>query len=472
MADDDLLYRPAVDLARLIRARQLSPVELVNHVLDRIASLQPIINAFITVTAEQARAAAREAEAAVMRRDASGSLYGVPFSVKDLTYTKGVRTTMGSPIFETFVPDEDAVPVERLKRAGAILIGKTTTPEFGHKPYTDGPLFGVTRNPWRQDRTCGGSSGGAAAALASGMGPLALGTDGGGSIRIPAACCGVVGLKATLGRIPHIHAPDLFANNSYIGPMARTVDDAAALYDVIMGPDPRDPYALARLPELPALECGRLDNVRIAWAGQVGNEAVDPEVLAACEAAARQLSEAGAKVEPVQLDFRRLETTFLVILQSALHARLHKYLPKYETRIDPSLRKTMELGSRWTAADLAQAAFVRSEVFRAMQALFANHDFLVTPTLSAAAMAIDQDAFDSVIIAGEDVGSVRGAWYPYTYPFNLTGHPALSVPCGVTSEGLPIGLQIVGPWYAERRILTLAKFVELAGNWLGRRPPV
>src|SRR5215813_12854456 len=238
-----MIQTDALTLARQIRTKEISPVAVIDAVLNRIEALQPTVNAFITVTADHARDAARRAEAAVMAGERLGPLHGVPFSVKDLLFTKGVRSTMGSVIFAGQVPAEDAVPVRRLREAGAILIGKTTTPEFGHKPLTDSPLFGATRNPWNLARTSGGSSGGAAAAVATGQGPLALGTDGGGSIRLPASCCGIVGLKPTLGRVPHVHQADLFSTTSYIGPMARSVAETAACFDAIVGFDGRDPYS-------------------------------------------------------------------------------------------------------------------------------------------------------------------------------------------------------------------------------------
>src|SRR5262245_25844503 len=240
-----MITTDALTLVRQIRTKEVSPLEVVEAVLARIDALQPTVNAFMTVTAGEARETARRAEAAVMAGDPLGPLHGVPFSVKDLLFTKGVRTTMGSHIFADQVPSDDAVPVRRLREAGAILIGKTTTPEFGHKPFTDSPLFGTTRNPWDLSRTAGGSSGGAAAAIATGQGPLALGTDGGGSIRIPAACCGIVGLKPTLGRVPHVHQTDLFGTTSYIGPMARTVTETGACFDAIVGFDAGDPYSQA-----------------------------------------------------------------------------------------------------------------------------------------------------------------------------------------------------------------------------------
>src|SRR5262245_52440918 len=296
-------------LARQIRTKQVSPVAVVDAVLQRIEALQPKVNAFITVTADEAREAARRAETAVMKGEALGPFHGVPFSVKDLVFTRGVRTTMGSLIFADQVPGEDAVPVRRLREAGAILVGKTTTPEFGHKPLTDSPLFGATRNPWDLSRTGGGSSGGAAVAVATGQAPLALGTDGGGSIRLPASCCGIVGLKPTLGRVPHVHQADLFSTTSYIGPMTRTVAEASACFDAIVGFDPGDPYSRPEPRDDPRDVDVR--GRRIGWLPRVGNRLVDPDVLAACGAAVGHLEGGGGEAETVEVDFASFERAFL-----------------------------------------------------------------------------------------------------------------------------------------------------------------
>jgi len=456
--DRALIEADALTLARRIRNKEVSPVAVVDAALARIEALQPTVNAFISVTADEARAAARRAEAAVMAGERLGPLHGVPFSVKDLLFTKGVRTTMGSLIFADQVPTEDAVPVRRLREAGAILIGKTTTPEFGHKPLTDSPLFGVTRNPWDLSRTSGGSSGGAAAAVATGQGPLALGTDGGGSIRLPASCCGIVGLKPTLGRVPHVHQADLFSSTSYIGPMARTVGETAACLDVIVGHDPGDPYSR---PE-PAGDPGDVvvRGLRIGWLPRVGNRLVDPEVLVACEAAMLHLQGEGANVETVDEDVSAFERTFLVSLQAGLAARVGPHMARFGDQVAPSLRESIERGGRWSAVDWVNALGQRTTVYRRVQALFRRFDFLLSPTLARPALAADQDPFDAITIAGEIAGTIRGAWYPYLWPFNLSGHPALSLPCGFTSDGLPIGLQIVGPWYADRRVLALAGHLE------------
>ena len=448
----------AVTLAREIRAKKISPVEAVDAVLRRIEALQPTVNAFITVTAHEARAAARRAEAEVMAGGLLGSLHGVPFSVKDLLFTKGVRTTMGSFIFSDQVPAHDAVPVARLRDAGAILIGKTTTPEFGHKPLTDSPLFGVTRNPWNLSRTAGGSSGGAAAAVVTGQGPLALGTDGGGSIRIPAACCGIVGLKPTLGRVPHTQQADLFSTVSYVGPMARTVADAALCFDAIIGFDPDDPYSR---PEPTTDEhTVTVRELRIGWMPRVGNRLVDGDTLAACEAAVRHLERDGARVETVDEDFAAFEPIFLVFLQAGLASRIGAHMPAFGDRVAKSLRESVERGARWTGADYASALARRTVVFRRVQTLLERFDVLVSPTLSRPALDADHDAHAPIVIDGREAGSIRGAWYPYTFPFNLSGHPAISLPCGWSSDGLPIGLQIVGPWHADRRVLALAAHLE------------
>jgi aspartyl-tRNA(Asn)/glutamyl-tRNA(Gln) amidotransferase subunit A len=299
MTTEDLSYMPAHALARAIRQRQLSPVEVVRAVLDRAQRSQPALNAFITLCPERALVVAQRAEAAVMRGEAAGPLLGVPFSVKDLVNTAGVRTTYGSLIFEHHVPEADAVAVGRLKAAGAILIGKTTTPEFGQKGLTEAPLFGRTRNAWRADRTSGGSSGGAAVALACGLGPLAVGTDGGGSTRIPAACNGVVGLKQSLGVVPHDRAEDAFGNISYITAMARTVADTALMLDAMAGPHASDPHTLNRVRPgyfAAAAAGGDLAGLKVAWRPRIGNSVVAAQVLASCADAAQVFADLGGTV--------------------------------------------------------------------------------------------------------------------------------------------------------------------------------
>ncbi|KAF1069821.1 amidase [Variovorax sp.] len=455
----DLMDHGAVALAALVRRKEASPVEIVQAALARIEARREI-NAFITVTADQALAAARCAEAAVMAGEPLGPLHGIPYSVKDLTLTAGVRTTMGSAIHEDFVPKDDAVAVARAKAAGAILIGKTLTPEFGHKQVPTAPLFGRTLNPINPAYTPGASSSGAAAAVAAGMGPLALGTDGGGSIRIPAACCGIVGLKATLGVVPHLQAPDLYSANSFTGPMARDVADTRLLFEAIVGFDARDPWGAGSAPPRRAAPVS-LRGLRVAWLPSAGNR-VDPEVEAIAGAAVQAMAREGAIVETVQLDFVSLEKHFLVVLQSLLAARVGANLERFGNRLDASLIDAVQKGRRHTAVDLHEATFAKTRCFNELQALFERFDVLVSPTLSAPPLPIDMDVRGEIEIAGRPAGTVRGAWYPYTYPMNLTGHPALSMPCGRSAIGLPIGLQLVGRWYDDHYLLDVAALVEQA----------
>lgn len=448
----------ATELAAAIRARRISPVEAIEAALARIGERREL-NAFMAIASERARAEARKAEAALASGEPVGPLHGIPFSVKDLTSTEGIATTQGAALFADTIPATDAVAVARARTAGAILIGKTTTPEFGHKPFTEGPFFGRTLNPWSHAHTCGGSSGGAAVAVASGMGPLALGTDGGGSIRIPAACCGVVGLKATLGAIPHLQVPDLFGANSFVGPMARNVADTRLLFDAIVGPDRRDPYG--QVGAFPRRELTRGERPRIAFLLRCGNR-LDPEVEASVTAAMTKAEALGMIVEPVELDLVSLEPHFLVMLRSLLLARLGPQAQRSPEKLDPTLLATIEAGRAYSAADLYEAQFARTACFQKIQDILARCDLIASPTLSAPALPVGLDPLGRVEIAGEDAGTIRGAWYPYTYPFNLTGHPALSLPCGLSKQGLPIGLQLVGHWHEDGYLLQAAAQLEAA----------
>ncbi len=457
---EELAGLPVTRLAPLLRDKEVSPVELMDAVFRRIEDLQPSLNAFITLCPETALAGARDAESEILAGRYKGPLHGIPFSVKDLTLTAGVRTTMGSKLFEHVVPERDAVAVARLKEAGAILVGKTTTPAFGHKPLTEGLLFGRTLNPHDASRTCGGSSGGAAVALASGQAPLALGSDGGGSIRIPAACCGVAGLKATLGVIPNLQAPDLFGANSYVGPMARSVADTALAFDAIAGFDARDPYGQGVAPEAPR---PRLQDLKIGWLPRVGNEVLDRACLAAADAAVRHLESLGASVEEAEIDFVALEEAFLILLQSLLCARLDKDLIERPECFEESLAKTVQAGRQWTAADLQRANAERSRAFTEVQELLQRFDILLSPTLAAPPLPVEQDPHADVVIEGRAAGRIRAGWYPYTYPFNLTGHPGLAVPFGhEEGSGLPLSVQLVGPWHSEALLLHLGDVLQQA----------
>ena len=475
MNDDDLSYLPAAVLAPLIKRREVSPVEVVRSAIARIERSQPILNAFITVCAEEALTAARVAEQALMSGVPLGVLHGVPFSAKDLIKTRGVRTTYGSLIFENYVPEVDATTITRLQAAGAILIGKTTTPEFGQKGLTEAPLFGRTRNAWKADRTCGGSSGGAAVAVAAGLGAIAVASDGGGSTRIPAACNAVVGFKQSLGVVPNDSAQDAFGNISYITPMTRTVMDTALMLDVMAGPHSSDPHSLNR-PQHHYVEAARaegdLRSLKVAWRPLLGNKVVAAEVLSACTSAVGVFSELGGEVFEVPDDFESAEPLWMIVNGSYRLAQYGHHLNDHRHRMDPTLVAQLDRASGYSAQELYQAIFLRTRLYRLVQSWFERADIVVTPTLSRTALPLDQDFFAPIEIDGKSTDTMRRAWYPYTLPFNMTGNPAVSIPCGWGGDGLPIGLQLVGRLGADAELLRAAALFEKARPWAQRRPPL
>jgi aspartyl-tRNA(Asn)/glutamyl-tRNA(Gln) amidotransferase subunit A len=464
MGTDELALMSATDLAAAIRARRVSPVEAVEAVLRRIERVNPKINAYCMVTAELARAAAKTAEAALMRGQSLGLLHGVPFSVKDLVITKGVRTTFGSRIFEHNVPQEDAPLVERLKAAGGIMVGKTTTPEFGWKGATDSPLFGISRNPWNLEYNPGGSSGGAAAAVAAGLAPLAVGTDGGGSIRIPGSFCGVYGLKPTYGVIA-VYPSSAAGTLSHAGPMTWTVRDAALMLRAMAGPDDRDPLSFPATGEdyLAGLDAG-VRGLRVAWSPTLGYATVHPEVRAATEAAAKRFTDLGCHVEPVEHVFDDPDPIWSPFFHGGIAGRYHGYLPEWAARMDPGLVQVIQEGARLSIPDLGKAAFARAGFYERVRKFFLGYDLLLTPTLAVPPFAAGREQ------PLDQAGGSRLAWVAFTYPFNLTGNPAATIPCGLTRDGLPIGLQIVGRRLGDATVLRASAALEAALPWAGRRP--
>jgi aspartyl-tRNA(Asn)/glutamyl-tRNA(Gln) amidotransferase subunit A len=467
MSDHEVVWASALDLATRIRQKAISPVELMEAVLRRLEALNPRLNAFCLVAADQARAAARDAEVAVMKGEPLGPLHGVPVSIKDLVFTRGLRTTGGSRLFADLVPEHDAVPVARLKAAGAIVIGKTTTSELGHKAVTDSPLFGVTRNPWDLARTPGGSSGGAAAAVAGGIGPLALGGDGGGSIRIPAAFCGLVGFKPSFGRVPEYPSFPGWEHLAHVGPITRTVRDAAAMLDVIAGADDRDPTSL------PGEGGGYLDacardvrGLHVAWSADLGYARVDPVVLALCENAAAEFESLGCHVEVVNPLWENLEEPFGTMLAAQLHAAWGDQVGEREGDVDPTLVKFLARGATVTTRQYLQARARMREFWQEALQFLQRFDLLLTPTVAVPPFAAGERPPREV--DGEGV-SVLG-WMPFTYPFNITGQPAASVPAGWTAESLPVGVQVIGQRHADATVLAACAAYEAACPWSDRRP--
>jgi aspartyl-tRNA(Asn)/glutamyl-tRNA(Gln) amidotransferase subunit A len=468
MASTDLGYTPATELAALIRSKKLSPVELTHAVLDRIERLNPTVNAFVTVTAEHAITTARKAEQAVMKGEPLGPLHGLPFSVKDLALTKGVATKFGSHIFASRIGEADAPYVRRLHEAGGIMIGKTTSPEFGWKALSDSPLTGATRNPWNLDMTAGGSSAGAGAAAAAGIGPLHQGSDGAGSIRIPSAFCGIVGVKANYGRVPLWPV----SNNDYAthaGPMTRTVADAALMLGVMAGADDADMSCLdAPVPDyLGQLERG-VRGLRIAFSPDLGNLRVDPEVAAVVGDAALAFEGLGATVELVKPGFADTYDMIRLIWGAHYIGNYGQFLEEWRSRMDPGLVACMEEAKHWTAQEYVAMRGRKIAYWDSVRPLFERYDLLLTPTISVAAFEVGrlnpagwpQHAWD---------------WFPwasFSYPFNFTGQPAATVPAGFTPAGLPVGLQIVGRRLAEVTVLQAARAFETARPWADRKPIV
>ena len=473
MGDESMAFTPATELAASIRGRRISPVEVIRAALDRINRAQPGLNAFITVAEDAAMVQARAAEAAIMRGNPVGPLHGVPVAVKDLVPTEGIRTTWGSLIFKDHVPSADAVVVARLKQAGAIIVGKTTTPEFGQQCLTQAPLFGRTRNAWRADRTSGGSSGGSAVAVAAGLVPLAVATDGGGSTRIPAACNGIVGFKQGLGVVPQEYAQDGFGNISYVTPMTRTVADTALMLSVMSGSDLRDPLSTGRpVWDFPAAasSAGDLAGLRVAWRPRLGNASVAASVLSACEAAVEILSGLGATVAELTTPFENPESVWFVNNGAYRRAQFGHHLQQHRAIMCPTFVRQMDRVASYSAAELYEAIFARTRLYRQVQAWFETADIVAMPTLSRPALPIDQDFFGPIEIDNQSVENIRAAWYPYTMPFNLTGNPAVSLPCGFDAAGMPLAIQLIARPGEDERLLHVAALFEQAQPWAGRTP--
>lgn len=471
MDKTELCFTPATELSRLIRIRALSPVELADAVLDRVERLNPKLNAFLTVTADLARRQARESEDRARRGERRGPLDGIPYSLKDLEPTTGIRTTFGSKWFEHNVPAADGAVAGRLKATGAVLLGKTNTPHFGHKDSCDNLLGPPCRNPWRLDRTSGASSGGAGAAVATGLGPIAHGTDGAGSIRIPSALCGVFGLKPSLGRVPYHPSADYWAARSHVGPMTRTVHDAALLLTAMAGPDPRDPLSIDSAPIDYLAACdGDLKGLRVVWSPDLGYAAVDPEVRRLAAAAAGRFADLGCTLEerapgwPDPLPFHR------VIYEVNIGARQIDRATEHPEWIEPSLMQMIDFARGVSAIDHTRALLARSAFYDQVHRFFQTCDLLLTPQMPVGAWSAEPGPLQGPKEIGGRPTPTMHHRLQFTFPFNLTGQPAATVPCGFTSEGLPVGLQIVGRWHADATVLRAAACFEAIQPWAHVRP--
>ena len=466
MKQDDLCFTSAVELAALIRNKDISPVEVTVAFLSRIEQINAQLAAYVTVTADLALQAAKKAEATVMTGVPLGPLHGVPFSVKDLIWTKDVRTTAGSLVYRDFVPDVDSIVVSRLKAAGGIMLGKTNTPEFGYKGTTENQVFGDTRNPWALERTPGGSSGGAGAATAAGLSPLSVGTDGGGSIRIPSSFSGIYGIKPTFGRVPSGPGFGGWTSISHTGPMTRTVADAALMLDVIALPDEAD---RSSIPKAPAPFFQTIQTLprqlRIGWTRDLGYAAVDPQVAHAVEQAVFALQDVGWQVEEAHPDFDDPTAVFNTTIRAENYMVAGDLLSKHADLLDPGMRSFTQTGRGITALDYLRTHQERAKLSQQLAIFFDTYDLLVSPTLAVPPFVIDTRPQE---IGGQPAKPM--GWNAFTYPFNLTGNPAASIPCGWTADGLPIGLQIVGRRFVDALVLQASAAFERARPWADRRP--
>jgi amidase len=472
MNDDELCFAEASELVAMIRRRKVSPIEVTRAVLRRIERVNPGLNAYCTVAAEQALAAARRATTAVGKRSARlGPLHGVPVSIKDLTPTKGIRTTWGSKIYEHHVPDADGLVVERLKAAGAIVIGKTNTPEFGAGANTFNAVFGPTRNPWNPALTCGGSTGGGAVALATGMGPLAQGSDLGGSLRLPAAFCGVVGFRTSPGCVPVWPGVNAWDSYSVQGPMARTVGDTALMLSAIAGPDPRVPtsYPVDTRGLLAAVKRPSVKGVRIAWGGDLGITPLDHEVRRVTEASLAVFRTLGARVEAAHPDFGEVAEIVRTSRGLAMVTRQEEHLAKWKPLMQENLVRNTEQGLALTSSEIARGDRLRTELFHRVRRFMERYDLILTPTAPVPPFPLEMRS------GPEEINGVRMTnyiqWALLTYAFTVINAPAISVPCGFTRDRLPVGLQIAGRWRDEITVLRAAAAFEQAAPWSDVRPP-
>ncbi|MSQ60946.1 MAG: amidase [Betaproteobacteria bacterium] len=468
MNEEDLCFTPATQLAKLIRTKALSPVEIMSTVIKRARRLNGHLNAICTDTYDSALEQARAAETAVLRGDELGLLHGIPVTIKDLSLTKGVRSMGGSFVHRERVPDIDHLHVERLRLAGAISIGKTAVSEFGWSGVSRSPVTGITHNPWKHGMNAGASSAGAGVCAAAGIGPIHQGSDGAGSVRMPAAFCGVFGMKPSFGRIPYHPMP----NNgliSHVGPITRTVGDGALMLAATAGPDDRDPWSLEAPPEdyVGKLDAG-ITGLKIAYSPGLGFLRVDPEVRDSVAHAARAFEEMGCRVEEADPGWGNTMALEHCLFAGAFAGQVGHLIEQWEHKMDPGMVAMAREGLRYTAAGYCRAQGERLALWDRVHGFFQRYDLLLTPSVSVAAFPAtrlipehwEQHPWDWL------------RWAGFSYPFNLTGQPAATCPCGFTLEGLPVGIQIVGRRFQDLTVLQAARAFEQARPWASHRPPL
>ena len=468
MSNSEFCFLSATELRALYLRGEVSPVEVTRALLEHIDQHNGDINAYVTVTPELALEQATEAESILVSSSAASSspLTGIPFSLKDLTATKGIRTTRGSLLYADWVPDFDGPMVGSMREAGAVLLGKTNTPEFGWKGDSGNRVVGPTHNPWKIGRTAGGSSGGASAAVAAGMGPLAQGTDGAGSIRIPACFCGVFGLKPSFGRVPQYPASPV-EMLSHAGPITRTVRDAALMLDAVAQPDVVDKLSLPREEEFAAAVDGGIAGLRVAWSPDLGYAPVDPAVASVVKAAVEKFVQLGCEV--VEADPGLADPWDFVdpIWACAFAAIYRDNWEEVVDQLEPGLAQVVLHGREFSGADLAGANIRRNEYYHGWRVFMESYDLVLMPTLPVTAFPAGDDQPGQI----NGVPTTYLGWTAMTYPFNVTGQPAATLPCGFV-EGLPVGLQVVGKWRQDATVLRACAAFEALQPWRDTLPPL
>jgi amidase len=470
MSNSEICFMTATEMARRIRSKELSAREVMEVHLAQIEQVNPIVNAIITLLPEQAMAGALAADTALARGQEVGPLHGLPVAHKDLVVTKGIRTTWGSPLYKDFVPAQDALIVERLKKAGAITIGKTNVPEFGAGSQTYNEVFGETLNPYNLTKTCGGSSGGAAVALACGMQPIADGSDMGGSLRNPANFCNVVGFRPSPGRVPTWPAELGWFPISVQGPMARTVEDVALMLSAIAGPDPRCPIAISEPGSLFTRPLARdFKGVRIAWSRDLGELPVDPRVTAVIDRQRPVFESLGCLVEEAEPDFTEADNIFKTLRAWRFEIGHAELLKKHRDKIKETVIWNVEAGLKLSGPEVGRAELKRTQLYQRVREFMERYEFLILPVNQVPPFDVKQRYITE--INGVKMESYID-WMKSCYYITITGHPAISVPCGFTPEGLPVGVQIVGRHQADFSVLQLAYAFEQATGFWKKRPPV
>jgi amidase len=466
---NDLCRLSATELVRRIRSKEVSAREVTAAHLARIETVNAGLNALVTLHAEEAMTAALHADEAHARGETLGLLHGLPVAHKDLFLTRAMRTTFGSPIYQRFIPDQDSIIVERQRRAGAITLGKTNTPEFGAGSQTFNTVFGATRNPFDASKTCGGSSGGAAVALATGMVALADGSDLGGSLRNPANFCNVVGLRPSIGRVPQWPSQDAWGTLTVSGPMARSVEDVALFLRALAGPDARDPVSLGDDGDVFGGSLQReFAGTRVAWSADLGGLPVEPAVTAVLESQRGVFTEMGCDVEEASPDLRGADEVFQTLRGVSMASSLGPLLDQHPASFKETIVWNVELGRALTGAHVGAAMLKRSQIFDRMHGFMAKYEFLIAPVNQVVPFAIEQEY--PTEINGVQMNTYLD-WMRSCSAITVTGHPAISVPCGFTPDGLPVGVQIIGRYRDEMGLLQFAHAFEQRTR-IGERSPL